>query len=129
MSEHLAFKKPGGHRRTVHLDEIAVAARAEFMNRAGYNFLASAGLAREQHGGIGGRHGLHLGEDFAQAPAAPHNRLQQRAMARSTLRILVSSRRRRVVPLVAIPRYPSTCVAKLDTTLMFHPATGYSHRG
>src|SRR5271157_1604263 len=80
MSEHLAFKKPGGHRRTVHLDEIAVAARAEFMNRAGYNFLASAGLAREQHGGIGGRHGLHLGEDFAQAPAAPHNRLQQRAM-------------------------------------------------
>src|SRR5271165_4362834 len=78
MPEQLAFEKPGGHGRIVHLDEIAVAARTEFMNRARYDFLAGAGLAREQHGRVGGRHGLHLGEDFAQAPVAPHNRLQER---------------------------------------------------
>src|ERR1700686_4021669 len=78
MSEQLAFEKPGGHRRTVHLDEISVAARTEFMNRTSYDFLAGAGLAREQYGRAGGRHGLHLGEDFAQAPAASHNRLQER---------------------------------------------------
>src|SRR5580700_9305228 len=47
------------------------------MNRARYDFLAGAGLAREQHGRVGGRYGLHLGEDFAQAPAAPHDRLQE----------------------------------------------------
>src|ERR1700722_13475696 len=77
MSEKPAFEKPGRHSRTVHLDEISVAARTEFMNRARYDFLAGAGLAREQHGRVGGRHGLHLGEDFAQAPAAPHDRLQE----------------------------------------------------
>src|SRR5271157_124682 len=77
MPEQLAFEKSRGHRRTVHLDEISVAPRTEFMNRARYDFLARAGLAREQHGRAGGRHGLHLGEDFAQASAAPHNRLQE----------------------------------------------------
>src|SRR5271165_850961 len=45
---------------------------------------------------------------------------RKESLARSNLRILASSRRPRLVLLVATLRYPSTCVAKLDITLMFY---------
>src|ERR1700730_15999341 len=85
MSEQFAFEKPGGHRRTVDLDETPVVARTKFMDRSRDDFLACAGLAGQQHGRIVGGHSLHLGKDFAQAPTAPHNRLQERVFGERKL--------------------------------------------
>ena len=44
------------------------------MNRARDQFLARTGLAREEHGRLGGRHGLDRGEDPAQRRTVPHDR-------------------------------------------------------
>src|SRR3984957_10191160 len=78
MSEQFAFEKPSGDRRTVDLDETPVAARTEVMDRPCYDFFAGAGLAGHEGGGVGGCRDLRLGDASAQAPAAPHNRLQER---------------------------------------------------
>src|SRR5712675_3336530 len=45
VPEKLAFEKAGRHRRTVHFDEIAAAARAQLMNGSRNDFLASSRLA------------------------------------------------------------------------------------
>ena len=82
MSEKLTFKKPGGHRRAIDLDEIPVTARAEIVNRTRDDFLASPSLARDQDGGIRGRYGPYLIEDCAQTAPAPHDRLQERRVVR-----------------------------------------------
>ncbi|MNZ62863.1 hypothetical protein D3C78_809970 [compost metagenome] len=49
MAEQLRFQQMGGNRRTVDLDERAVAARAVVMQRAGDQLLAGAGFAIDQH--------------------------------------------------------------------------------
>ncbi len=77
MPEEFAFEKACGHRRAVHLDQIAASARAELVNRSRDDFLARPGLASDQNGSICGCHGLDLGKDRAQAPAASHDRLEE----------------------------------------------------
>src|ERR1700720_4019027 len=79
VPEKLTFEKTGRHRRTVHFDEIPAAARAELVNRARDNLLARPGFAGDQDGGVGWRHGLDFREDGAEAPTAPHDRLQERS--------------------------------------------------
>src|SRR4029077_16285897 len=74
VSEQLAFEKAGGHRRAVHLDLISVSAGAELVYGPRNDFLAGAGLSGNQDGCVRARHGLHLVEDWAQAPAAPYDR-------------------------------------------------------
>jgi hypothetical protein len=80
VSEELAFKKAGGHRRAVHLDQISVLAGAELVYRSRNDFLARAGLSGNYDGCVRARHGLHLVENWAQAPAAPYDRVQERGI-------------------------------------------------
>src|SRR4029077_6788952 len=79
VPEKLTFEKAGRHRRTVHFDEIPATARAEFVNRAGDNFLAGPGFAGDQDGGVRWCHGLDFREDVAEAATAPHDRFQERS--------------------------------------------------
>ncbi len=65
--------KPAGNGRAIQLDEGAIAARAQAMNGARQQFLAGAGLALDEHGRIGGRHGFNLLEHLAQARALAHD--------------------------------------------------------
>ena len=53
MAEQLALQQVLGERAAVDADERAVAARAELVDRLGDQFLAGAGLAQEQHRGVG----------------------------------------------------------------------------
>src|SRR4029077_8363353 len=73
----LAFKKPGWHRRAVHLDLISVSAGAELVYRPRNDFLAGAGLSGNQDRCVRARHGLHLVENWAQAAATPYDRVQE----------------------------------------------------
>src|ERR1700722_4955495 len=79
VPEELTFEKTGRHRRTVHFDQIPVAARAELVNRARDALLARPGFAGNQDRGAGWRHGLDFREDGAEAATAPHDRLQERS--------------------------------------------------
>jgi len=78
VSEHLALKETCGHGRAVHLDEIPCSAWAQFVNGSRDDFLASPSFAGDQHGGIGGCNGAHLGEDFSQTFVETHDVLQKR---------------------------------------------------
>src|SRR5258707_8112046 len=80
VSEELAFKKPGWHRRAVHLDQISVLAGAELVYRPRNDFLARAGLSGNQDGCVRARHRLPLVENWAQAAAAPYDRIQERGI-------------------------------------------------
>ena len=53
MAEKFAFEKAAGDGGTVQLDESAIAARAEAMDGAGDELLASAGFAEDQDGSVG----------------------------------------------------------------------------
>jgi hypothetical protein len=70
MSEEFGFEKAGGDGSAIHFDEIASPARAEFVDGAGDNFLAGAGLAADENSGAGRRDGFDLREDVAEAAAA-----------------------------------------------------------
>ncbi len=65
VAEQLGFEQAGGDCGAIDFDEGAIAARAEIMDGARDEFLARAGFAANQHGGIGGSDGL------APAAAAP----------------------------------------------------------
>ena len=69
VAEQFAFQQAGGNGGAVQLDEGALPARAEVVDGARHQFLAGAGFAVDQHGGIGGRHGLHLLEHGLQRAA------------------------------------------------------------
>ena len=56
MPEQLAFDEPGGQGRAVHLDERLVPAPAVRVDGPREQFLAGAGLAIDEHGGVGRRH-------------------------------------------------------------------------
>src|SRR5712671_7554101 len=77
VPEKLTFEKAGRHRRTVHFDEIAAAARAELVNRARDNLLARPSFAGDQDGGVRWRHRLDFREDGAEAATAPHDCLEK----------------------------------------------------
>ena len=65
--------KPGGDGGAVQLDEGALAARAQAVNGARQQLLAGSGFALDEHGGVGGRHGLNLAQHVAQAGAFAHD--------------------------------------------------------
>ena len=69
VAEHFAFEQTGGNGRAVEFHEGALAAPAELMKGAGDQFLAGAGFALDQDGGIGGRGGLDLLQHVAQRGA------------------------------------------------------------
>ena len=81
VAEEFAFQQPGGDRRAIHLDEGAVASPAQVVDGARDEFLAGARLALDQHGGIGGGHGLHLAEDA----------LERRAFADDLLEVVLGA--------------------------------------
>ena len=87
MPEELTFEQAGGHRRTIQRDEGVRPARTEVVNRARNEFLARAGLAAEEHGRLGGRHGLDRGEDAAQRRTVPHDRREAAVAAELVGRI------------------------------------------
>ncbi len=53
VAEQLAFEQAFGQRSTVDADVGAVAARTEPVDGPGYQFLAGAGLAHDEHTGPG----------------------------------------------------------------------------
>src|SRR5216683_2870460 len=77
MSKQLAFEKTSRYRRTVHLDEIPAATRAELVHCARDDLLAGSCLAGNQDSCIRRCYGLDLGEDGAQAAATSYDRLQE----------------------------------------------------
>ena len=76
VAEHLAFQQAGGNGGAVQLDERALPARAQVVDGAREQFLAGAGFAVDQHGGIGGRHGLHLLQNGLQRAALADDLLE-----------------------------------------------------
>ena len=60
VAEQLAFEQAGGDGGAIELDEGAVFARARVVDGARQQFLAGAGFAVDQHGGIGGCDGFQL---------------------------------------------------------------------
>jgi hypothetical protein len=81
MSKQIAFEKTGRHRRTVHLDEIPAATRAELVDRARDDLLAGSCLAGDQDSGIRSCDGLDITEDGTQTAAASHDRLKERVLS------------------------------------------------
>ena len=60
VSEQLAFEQACRYSRAVELDEGVRAAKAEIVDRARDQFFSRPRLAVDEHGRIGGRHGLDL---------------------------------------------------------------------
>ncbi len=76
VTEQLGLEQVGGNRAAVDRDERAVAARAELMNGARGDFLAGAGFAEQQNGGVVRRDLADEGGDAADGErvAAQHAR-------------------------------------------------------
>ena len=55
VSEQFALEQSRWNRGAVHLYQVAVTPRAEFVNSLRKHFLPGPSLAGEQHGGVGGR--------------------------------------------------------------------------
>ena len=62
VAEELALEQVARNRRAVHADHRAGAAAARLVDRAGDQLLPGAGLAGDQHGGVGTGHQLDLPE-------------------------------------------------------------------
>jgi hypothetical protein len=69
VTEQLAFHQARPDGPAVHLDERPVSPRAQLVDRPGDEFLPGAGLAQEEHGGVGDRHLPDLVEQGPQGPA------------------------------------------------------------
>ncbi len=60
VSKKFGLQQPAGNRRAIYLNEGALAAWAEVVNRARDQFLAGARLTQNQSGGIGRSHHFYL---------------------------------------------------------------------
>ena len=69
MPEQFALQKIEGNGRAIQLHEGPPTARAGIVDRVSNQFLARTRLPKDQHGGIGGRHTLHLREHNVQSRA------------------------------------------------------------
>ena len=69
VAEQLALQQPRGDGRAVELDEGPVPARAQVVQGAGDELLARAGLAADEHRGVGGGDRLDLLQHPAQGGA------------------------------------------------------------
>jgi hypothetical protein len=70
VAEELALDQGGGDGRAVEDDQRAARAGALVVQPLGHQLLAGAGLALDQHGGVGGRHPLEHREHPAHGHAA-----------------------------------------------------------
>src|SRR5439155_22799747 len=71
MAEELAFIKLLRNRGAVDADQRPLAALAALVDFAGHEFLARAGLAENQHAGVGGRDEFNLPRNGVQSGALP----------------------------------------------------------
>src|SRR6266567_1476136 len=71
VSEEFALDEAGRDGAAVDLDQGALPARAAAVDGTGDQLLASSRLSGDEHGGIGGRHLLHLTQEGPQRRAAP----------------------------------------------------------
>ena len=69
VAEELALVKLAGDGGAVDADERALGAAAETVDFAGDEFLAGAGFAEDEHGGVGGRDQLDLAEQLLDGRA------------------------------------------------------------
>src|SRR5262249_14594023 len=76
VAEQLAFHQPGRQGGAVHLDERLVLALAQGMDGPGDQLLARAGLARNEHGGIGGGDTADAVERLPGGGALAHDLLE-----------------------------------------------------
>ena len=67
MAKEFAFEQAFGKRRAIDLDEGASAAQAGAVDRGGYQFLAGAAGAEDQHGGVAVGQVLDQAVDFLHA--------------------------------------------------------------
>src|SRR5262249_42973866 len=73
VTEQLALQKPERNRSAIQLDESALAALAQLMDRAGNQFLGGSGLAQDQNARIGRRNNGYKLQHGFQSGALPHN--------------------------------------------------------
>ncbi len=73
VAEELALQQAHGNGRAVDLDEGALAPRTAIVNGARDQFFAGAGLAFDEHRGVGGRDGLNLLQYVAQSGTGADN--------------------------------------------------------
>lgn len=69
MTEELALDEGGGESGAVHLDEDAIAPGALRVDRLSHQLLTCPRFAQDEHGGVRGRHPLHLEQDAPQGDA------------------------------------------------------------
>jgi hypothetical protein len=69
VAEEFAFEQAGGDGGAIHFDKGVVVARAEIVNGAGDEFLAGAGFAVNENGGIGGTDGFEFFQNFLERGA------------------------------------------------------------
>ena len=69
VPEELAFEQSRRNGRAIQLHEGVATPLAQLMNRVRNELFARAGLAGDEDGRIGGRHGLHLVQHTAQGGA------------------------------------------------------------
>ena len=70
VSEEFALDEAGRDGAAVDLDQGALLTRAAAVDGTGDQLLARSRLTGDEHGGIGGRHLLHLTEESSQRRAA-----------------------------------------------------------
>src|SRR5882724_4148037 len=76
VPEELALEQSRGNGGTIQLHEGVRTPRAQVVNGACNELFARAGLAGDEDGRLGGRHGLHLVQHAAEGGAGPHDVLK-----------------------------------------------------
>src|SRR5258707_11866563 len=77
VPEELAFKKAGGDCGAIHLHQTSVPAGAELVNRASDDFLAGAGLPRDQNCRIFWGNRFDYRENPTETPTSAHDCLHK----------------------------------------------------
>src|SRR5438132_9921456 len=76
VTEHLAFKQPGGDRRAVDSNKCAIPPLTQVVNRAGDEFFARAGLSVNQYRRVGARYGFDFLQDLFKGGTASDDLLE-----------------------------------------------------
>jgi hypothetical protein len=76
MAKELTFKQVEGNRRTVQLDQRLAATGTRIVDRVSDEFLASAGLALDEHSRVRRRNPLGLFKHDSQSRAVPYDLLE-----------------------------------------------------
>src|SRR5205085_10470053 len=84
VTEEFCFDQRFGNRRTVDVDERAVSTRAQVVNRAGNEFFAGAGCARDQYGSVRRGDALDYGKQFPHRGRLADQRRRSRTVCGNT---------------------------------------------